>query len=418
MNATLTPTQRALTKGKIKARGFMPYLSSVFSIMRTHVTPDVPTMAVDDSGRLYVNEQFLATLSPHEVAYVLLHEVLHIVLSHGRRLRAVVPQATERERLCWNIAADLCIQQMLARHLSIHEPQGIVTIDGFVPYTSTPIKFLDIPGLRRGMSTEQYYSLLFQYIPEQPVKPRRCLLDPAEAGSNSSGKQGGYEKPSSVVEKAMLDNSLEQAEQSMLEAEAAQPGSVPGKLCSTLSMRLRKQPDPFDELRHVVARSVASPLGTEEYTYRRLSRRQQEGLPRKRGVVRYCPECSIIVDTSGSMSSREQKAMTAVAQGLRRVQQPRVVLYDAAVQDDRRMSTLDNFKWKGRGGTRMNAAIEYVDSTHRPDAIVLITDGETAWPERPTRARLIVALVSQGYTAPPSWSRVVHCYKEAPTYGY
>ena len=413
----LSQVQCALTKGKIKARSFMPYLSPVFSIMRTHVTTEVPTMAVDDNGRLYVNEGFLGTLSPGEVAYCLLHEVLHIVLSHGRRLRALLPNATEQERLCWNIAADLCIQQMLARHLGVHEPLGIVKIDGEVPYAATPIRFLDVPGLRRNMTTEQYYSLLFPYIPKQPGKPKNGTLDPMDAGSNSSGKDGAYEKGSTVVEKAMLDNSLEQAEQAMRECEASRPGSVPGQLCDTLSMRLRPQPDPFEELKRIVSRSVASPLGQEEYTYRRLSRRQQPDTVRKRGVVRYSPECSIIVDTSGSMSGREQMALTAVAQGLRRVQQPRVVLFDAQIQDEKRMSTIDNFKWKGRGGTRMDRAIEYVDAKHRPDAIVIITDGETAWPAQPTRARLIIALVKQGYPT-PAWARVVPCYKGVPTYGY
>ena len=118
------------------------------------------------------------------------------------------------------------------------------------------------------------------------------------------------------------------------------------------------------------------------------------------------------------MSGREQKALTAVAQGLRKVQQPRVVLYDHALQDERRMTAIKEFEWKGYGGTDMTAAIEYADSKHRCDAIVLITDGETQWPSKPTRARLIVALVSQPYGTVPEWARVVPCYKEIPTYAY
>lgn len=400
----------------------MPYLSHVFSIMRTHSTDKVPTMAVDQDARLYINEGFVETLTPEEVGYCLLHEVLHIVLSHGKRFRMACPSPTERERLCWNIAADLCIQQMLARHIKCAEPKGIVTIDGEL--LDTGVKFLSIPGLNRGMSTEQYFPLLLPYMPQQGggggegEDEEHGPLDPRDAGSNSDGDNKPHEKQSSLVERAMLDEALHEAEREMEEAESQQPGSVPGNLRKTLSTRLRKQPDPFDQLRNVVSRSVASPIGQEEYTYRRLSRRQIPDMARKRGIVRWSPECSIIVDTSGSMSGREEKALTAVAQGLRRVQQPRVCMFDHALQDDKRMSTIANFQWKGYGGTDMTAAIQHADTKHRSDAIVLITDGETNWPTTPTRAKLIIALVGSHFSPPPAWATVVHCYKEVNTYAH
>ena len=285
-------------------------------------------------------------------------------------------------------------------------------------------KFLSIPGFKRGMSTEQYYSLLLPYLPEeqggQDGEGRPQVLDPRKAGSNSHGERQENERGSTVIEKAMLENALEQAERDMEEAESSSPGSVPGGLRQTLSVRLRRQPDPFEELKRVVSRSVASPIGAEEYTYRRMSRRQQQDSARKRGIVRYAPECVIVVDTSGSMMGREEKALTAVAQGLKKVQQPRVLLYDSALQDQRRLSTISQFEWKGYGGTDMTAAIELADSKYRPDAIVLITDGETSWPTTPTRAKLIVAMVAPetSYSKPPAWAKVVDCCKEVATYGH
>jgi hypothetical protein len=41
----------------------------------------------------------------------------------------------------------------------------------------------------------------------------------------------------------------------------------------------------------------------------------------------------------------------------------------------------------------MGKAIEQVDKEDRPDAIVLVTDLETPWPERMPRARVVVAAV-------------------------
>jgi predicted metal-dependent peptidase len=52
----------------------------------------------------------------------------------------------------------------------------------------------------------------------------------------------------------------------------------------------------------------------------------------------------------------------------------------------------------------MKTVLEAVDKEHRPDAIVLITDGATDWPEK-LRAKLVVAL-TQPLPA-PSWATAV-----------
>jgi predicted metal-dependent peptidase len=412
---TLTTVQRLLTKAKLRLRTWVPYLTHVFSMMRTVETTDIPTMAVDQANRLYCNEQFMSTLTPMEVAYCLLHEVMHVVLSHCRRFKAAVPQATERERYVWNLAADLVVQQLLARHHGLSEPSGIVRIDGCIPDTKTA--YLSIPGLVRGMTVEQYYGLLFQHTPEQPQQDDGNPLDPAKAGSNSDGVPRPYEKPVSAVEHAMVDHCLREAEKKIEQLESSSPGSVPGEVVKSLKARLHPQPDPFDQLRTVVSKSVASPIGTEEYTYRRLNRRQQADTPRKRGVVRLAPECSIIIDTSGSMSGAESRALTVISHGLRKVHRPRVVAFDSRLQDAKRITSLSQWEFKGYGGTDMTKAIEDEDRNQRPDAIVLVTDGETDWPTTPTRARLIIALVRRsGYSTPPSWAKVIDLTKEVPTY--
>jgi predicted metal-dependent peptidase len=412
---TLTTVQRLLTKAKLRVRSWVPYLTHIFSMMRTVETDQVPTMAVDQANRLYCNPEFMESLTPQEVAYALLHEVMHVVLSHCKRFKLAVPQHGERERFAWNIAADLVIQQMLARHYEVNEPSGIVRIDGTVPGTN--VRFLSVPGLVHGMTVEQYYGLLLQYVPEQPQEDGRNPLDPFKAGSNSDGVPKDYEKDASTIEGAMVEHALKEAEQKIASVESSRPGTVPGEIVKSLQCRLHPQPDPFDELRSVVSRSVASPLGAEEYTYRRLNRRQQGDQPRRRGYVRLAPECSIIIDTSGSMSGCESKALTTIAQGLRRVQRPRVVAYDYVCQSAQRISSVSQFSFKGYGGTNMTAAIEEEDKQHHPDCIVLVTDGETNWPSTPTRARLVVALVKRSsYSTPPAWARVIDLTKETPTY--
>jgi predicted metal-dependent peptidase len=414
---TMTQVQRLLTQAKLKLRAWVPYLTHILAMMRTVVTDEVPTMAVDQANRLYCNEQFMSGLKPLELAYALLHEVMHVALSHCRRFKAVCPTFTERERYTWNVAADLVIQQLLANHYGLHEPQGIIRIDGQIPGDPMGMRFLDVPGLVRGMTVEQYYGLLLPYMPEQPQPDGNNPLDPFNAGSNSDGQPRDYEKPATAIEYAMADHCLREAERKIIQAEGRSPGSVPGEIVKALAARLHPQPDPFDQLRQAVSKSVASPLGEEEYTYRRINRRQQPDAARRRGYVRLAPECSIIIDTSGSMEGCEAKALTTIAQGLRKVQRPRVIAYDSRLQSAKRISQLSEFQFKGYGGTNMAAALEQEDKEHRPDAIVLVTDGETGWPSKPTRARLIIALVRQPeYGTPPTWAKVIDLTKEVPTY--
>ena len=209
-----------------------------------------------------------------------------------------------------------------------------------------------------------------------------------------------------------LDAKLAQVAEAIEQQESTSPGSTPGILRRAIDKRLGRQPDPFEILKSLVARSVASPIGTDDYTYRRMSRRQPANCARMRGVVRLAPECAVIVDTSGSMSPYIHRAATAVAQGMRRVHRPRVICFDTEAQSDRRLSSLSQFSWDGGGGTRMDQAIEYAD-TLKADCIVCITDGETNWPSRQTRARLVVAMVEDNVRSypPPEWARIVKCWE-------
>ena len=59
----------------------------------------------------------------------------------------------------------------------------------------------------------------------------------------------------------------------------------------------------------------------------------------------------------------------------------------------------------------MAEALLEVDTKDRPDSIVLVTDGYTEWPHRPTRARVVVALTDDGCrSAVPGWCKTVPLY--------
>lgn len=404
----VTQAQAAITMAKLRAYQSVPYLSHLCTQMRVVETDQVDTMAVDKLGRLYVKPGFCKTLTPGQVHYVLLHEMLHLSLFHHRRLDAWWPDATAEQRLAWNIGCDLVIQQMLAdMGLEQDEPAGIMRLDGAMP---SGRRFDTIPGLTRGMTAEQYAGLLYLEAEEELSKPgggKGQPLDPAEAGSGSDGQSRGYEQADNGIDGAMVEAALGHAEQEL----ATHAGDVAGNIRRAIGLGLRKQVDPFKVLTRMASKSVRSCVGDEVRTYRTLHRRQQAGQPRRMGSYRVRPECSIIIDTSGSMAGDEERALQAIADGVRAVQRPRVVAFDTKVQSASHITSASQFQFVGYGGTRMDKAIVQEDQEQRPDAILLVTDGETLWPSRPTRARLVVALTSRPCKQPPSWAKVVRLYE-------
>lgn len=381
---------KAIFKAKDLCRKTFGYMSALVYGMPCRPKPDCETLAVDQYGRMVYSPEFVESLTIEQLAYGILHECLHLALSHHKRFKAWRPNATERERRVWNIAADFCIYQIL------HKDAGHWEIGGIMRWQD----YTHIPGIKAGLTTERYADILLEHLPDD-------VPEPPFGGSCADGEP----KPGEPEGEGLpIDGKLAQVAEAVAEQERVKPGSTPGSLRSAIDKRLGRQPDPFEVLKSLVARSVSSPIGTDEYTYQKMPRKQPANCARRRGVVRLAPECSVVVDTSGSMSPYIERATTAVAQGLRRVHRPRVICWDSQLQSDSRMTALSQFSWDGGGGTTMAAAIEFADK--KTDCIVCITDGETGWPSQPTNARLVVALVKPGSTA-PEWARVVRCWEGA-----
>lgn len=440
----LPPHVIAASRAKDAARKFMPYLGSYLEGIPTTFTAEVETMAVDDCGRLYINPDWASQWSDDQNGWCLLHEVSHNFLDHAERRRALIPTPNEDQLEAWNIAADIAIQQMLVQ-FDQHRPQDT---------WSLKLAMERYPGIVANMSTERMYGIIYtarqgkgrgpggqpgnqpsQNPPGNGSGPPGNLpgQNPPGNGSGKPGKQphgksgsasDGMNQPYELNKDLASVGANMQRMQEAADAMDADPSSTRGvgggMMRRAINVKLRRQPDPFEQLKAIVGRSTASPMGAPEPSYRKRNRRQEcDDLP-LRGEFKFMPECVIIVDTSGSMGSgpksdRVARAMTAVAQGLRKVHRPRVIAWDGRLQEDKRIGNLKQFQWVGGGGTSMEAAVEYADTKYKPEAIVLVTDGETAYPDKPTRGRLIVALVD-GSTrgSVPRWAKFVDLTKEAP----
>jgi predicted metal-dependent peptidase len=167
-------------------------------------------------------------------------------------------------------------------------------------------------------------------------------------------------------------------------------------------------------LASAVRRAIAHAAGCHDYTYRRPGRRR---IPRivTPAMRRPLVTVAVVVDTSGSMGQPEIDAALAEVRGVIQaagIGSRRLVVLacDAAVGAVSRVSRVDEVHLVGGGGTDMRVGIAAAEASRpRPDVVVVLTDGYTPWPEHPTRARLVVAIIGNGSASEhvPAWATSV-----------
>jgi hypothetical protein len=120
---------------------------------------DIPTAAVtfDKKGnfvRFIYNEEFWERLSFDERVFITAHEMLHIMLNHGKRCQGLQPEVS-------NIAADVVVNEMLVRHYGLDRDKitfadNLCWLDTVFPDGSQAY----------GLNFEQYYNALMADVPE------------------------------------------------------------------------------------------------------------------------------------------------------------------------------------------------------------------------------------------------------------
>ena len=167
-------------------------------------------------------------------------------------------------------------------------------------------------------------------------------------------------------------------------------------------------------LASAVRRAIAHAAGCHDYAYSRPGRRR---IPRvvTPALRRPLVTVAAVVDTSGSMGQSELDAAMAEVKGVITAagigtQRLTVLACDAAVGATSRVRRVEDVQLVGGGGTDMRVGIAAAEASRpRPDVIVVFTDGYTPWPDRPTRARLVVAIIGAQSTAEhaPDWATTV-----------
>lgn len=395
--------------------GDMPYLSTAVYAMQPVLSDDVVGMAVDSRWRLYVDVAWLMAAEVPDIGRELAHLALHLLHDHAARADDV--GVTRRTSTAWNQAADATVAEALAD--SAGRPPAA---DGS-PLAS-PVEL----GLPPGRSAEEHFALL-SGLPVRPLlgegDEQPDSGDPHgrddSCGSGCDGRARPYEL---LDDDGAIDEHAARSIRERVAIEYRQrstvPGAMPGEWDRWVARILEPVVDWRSVLHAAVRRGIGWASGQTDYTYSRPSRRQsavpQVVLPALRRPV---PRVAVVVDTSGSVDDgllaqalgEVDGVLSSLAVGSGQVT---VLAVDAAVQAVSTVRRAADVRLGGGGGTDMALGIAAALATKpKPDTVVLLTDGETGWPARPTPVPLIAVVLGRPWEAElpgtPDWAIRVEC---------
>ncbi|MGW7541752.1 vWA domain-containing protein [Streptomyces sp. NPDC054770] len=398
-----------LYAARLHAARARPYLATALFALHVVASRQVPTMAVDKHWRCYVSPAFVDRMPEEDLAAVWVHEVSHLLREHHARSDRV---ARERgltgagERLRMNIAADLEINDD-AYGDGLVRPRGAV-----LPFMLR----LDEGGLME------------DYLRQFRLGPLTQDLAWLDCGSGADGRDREWDLGPDGAH-GLSEQERDGVRFRVAQAITGRPGNAP-EGWRRWAEEAFHPPQPWRELLGAAVRSAASAAGAgDDYSYGRPSRRSA-GLP---GVVlpslrRRPPRVSVVIDTSGSVSDAELgSALLEVAAIARAVGGRRdlvsVLSCDAAARTVQPLCRAEGIALVGGGGTDLRAGFaRALRARPAPDVVVVLTDGQTPWPQTQPACRTVVGLFPRQYggtswqedddpdyvpDTPPDWARVV-----------
>lgn len=212
--------------------------SKIWNVGKPRFVDKIPTACVtfDKEGNhldFLFNPSFWDSLTPYERNFVICHECLHIMLSHGIRLK-------ELNKDIGNVAADVVINEMLVQGFGFDKSKlDWVGKNGC--WLDTVFKDFK-PPVEKDRSMEYYYKLLKQEF-SQAIKEAMSsgdgggftILDDHEGlkGMDPTDLEdvvGEILDVMNDVEKESLDKSFKEANPNETEESSKQAGSMPGSL--------------------------------------------------------------------------------------------------------------------------------------------------------------------------------------------
>jgi len=328
--------------------------------------------------------EFVRQLTKQELASVIQHEIEHVVRFHCTRQGNHFP-------ILWNIAADMAING----HRS--SPKfGYVDEKG-IRHLPIEDQIVWLPEeLQNTESTEEIYRKL---ILESKRNPNNKELYKA------MNCQSKFRWDNHTIWDSSDPNTTEAQQAISHIAERASnmaQGNAPASWQETIKQTGESKVRWESILRAVIARFFSG----KQTSYGRQNRRNP--IFGSRGT-RQKPQntTNIILDTSGSVSSKMLEAFFNEIQKLVSISSINVLQWDYSFQsyETFKKGKINHFFVKGRGGTDMEAPFLWLEKNKKvADLNILFTDGYCNWPSKKNYAVLPVIC---GNAKGPTWTKSI-----------
>ena len=107
-----------ITKCILQVRNQCQFFGALMLFAPIVMSKEIPTAATDGQ-KVFINKDFLLSLSSNQQNALLLHEVLHMALLHAVRVGS-------RNAEVWNIAADIVVNNLIKANTSFKLPKGAI----------------------------------------------------------------------------------------------------------------------------------------------------------------------------------------------------------------------------------------------------------------------------------------------------
>lgn len=331
--------ENALTRAITRYPFFAP------GLLRLKATPNnaVDTLLTNGVNIEY-NPAFIATLTPGQRVFAILHEWYHVMLMHHTR-------KGERDHKLWNKAGDYEANGMLSKLDRIELIQGLL-IDK---------KFDDMP-------VEKIYELL-EDEPEEDGGGGESFGDVDPHPGIPEGQEGTEEQ-----------QQIEQEVKSQIAAGLA-AGKLAGNLPADIARLFEIAIEPAINWRAELIQFIQSTT-KDDYSFRRPNNRfPGSGFVLPGLYSEQLDSLIVACDTSGSISDNELKEYTAdliSAFETVNIKTMRVLWCDTRIQNVQEFNRGDSIDLKpaGGGGTSFVPPFRYVeDNDIQPCGLIYLTDG-------------------------------------------
>ncbi len=379
----------------------LPHLSGLAQNVKLRIDNRIPTAGVFASGTMLINSEFLQSLKPAELDFVVAHELLHLALdTHGRGTGSP-PQAV-------NVAHDYIINDILAHELGQTIPAGGLAYDQARYFSLEEL-------LAQGVAWNGKSSWRDPFKPSPITTMGEALADaglvePQQNEHNqmtldvleASLEREWYPEitPSDlnrrreiIRSEAEKSNNLEQLKKQLEEHGRGQ--GMGGDLYSDTIEALKtsyRVPWELGLQRWFDAQTPS------ERSYARPSRRGGDRsdivLP---GRKRESWTMHIVLDTSGSMVEDLQLALGLIGTFCEHnnIEQVHILQcdYDVTVDEWLMVEELQAYTVRGFGGSDMSPALLRLSEDPTVEAAIVITDGYIEYPQEPLPFQVLWTIV-------------------------